>query len=397
MFRFGVARCCCGCVISEDAFGSADSLSGKWSGDVASFTKSAGVITSTTSSKLIYASASHPTGTYYEATISARTKATSGTDNTRLIGYYEDASNYVFIEVTHGATLTMKLWQRKAGTNTQLGTTRTLSGKTTGDYVLLRLCIYGGTAYAEALTSSGSITTSGALNTSVPFYYGRYAGVGTGSLSGTATFDDFSFAKNRSLRGDCPQCNACDSELFEDSFTSETFGWSDYSSTWYLSGGRMQAYATGAHDQDNIRCMIRPTIAIGTVIEGSVYTWDQSGGLGGAAAQSGLWINTTSLTGQVALYATWNLGEYRRRIGTSVTSVPSSPTPANGDKLGIRLTCDQVSPQRWDIEWLVNDAVVDTASDQTITVLDPFYFGLFFGAAAFPVLVEFDDLTLSAV
>lgn len=392
MFRFGVARCCCGCVISEDAFGSADALSGKWSGDVSSFSKSSGVITSTTSSKLIYASASHPTGSYYEATISARTKATSGTDNTRLIGYYEDASNYVFIEVTHGATLTMKLWQRKAGTNTQLGTTRTLSGKATGDYVLLRLCIYGNTAYAEALTTSGSVTTSGGLNTSVPFYYGRYAGVGTGSLSGTAAFDDFSFAKNRSLRGDCPQCDACDTELFEDSFTSETFGWSDSYSTWTLSGGRMQAVNNGS----NIRCMVRPTIAVGTVIEGSCYIWDQSGGGGGAASTTNMLINSTSLTGQVAIGAAWPLSIYRRRIGATLTDVPSSPTPANGDKIGIRMTCDQVSPQRWDIEWLVNDSVVDSANDQTITVLDPFYFGMSCTVAAFPLLVEFDDFTISA-
>jgi hypothetical protein len=365
---------CCGCTIGEDAFGSADALSDSWTGDTGSFTKAAGEVTTTTASKMIrHTGENFAVG--YEFTVRVRLKGSNAADKVRLIGMYYDASNYLFIEIATAATATMKLYQRYAGTDTQLGSTRTLTGKTTGDWISVKLCMYNDTAYAEAVAVGATLVTSGAIVTGAPQNRGGFAGLATDSMSGTATFDDFLHEKNRNTDATCPQCDACDTLDYSDSFTVEEFGWSDAYFRFTLDGGKMKASVNTSTNQ-NLRCMVRPTLSVGTVIENSVLIYDTDTG---GSTDLGIVLNST-LGGIDAntmyLEADWTAANDNFFYGIGGASATIAQAPADGDKLTIRATCDQVSPQRWDVEFLINDVVKATQSNQSITVANPFYHGL---------------------
>lgn len=393
--RWGLARCCCGCVLGADAFESGDALSAKWTGDTSDFTKSSGIITATAAAKMIRHVAANANGTDKEFTVKARMKGSNASDVTRLIGHYYDASSYVFAELAHAATPTLKLYQRKGGTNTQIGFTRNISGKTTGDWILARLCVYNDTGYAEALTTSGSTVASGALVTTPPWYAGGYAGLATSSMAGTASFDDFEFAQNRNSKAGCPQCDACDSGEFADAFSIEEFGWSQPYSLFGIAGGRMTP--TSQFQLSNYRCAVRPALSIGAVVEQSVSCWYNSGGVGYASA--GIYLNTTpggpnSSTLRLVGVPAFGGGTYQRVVGSTLTTI--SQVPVDGDTLTIRATLSQVSPQKWDVEWLINGVVKDSQAGVSVTFTDPFYHSLQWaptgGAVVYP---DFDDYSLT--
>ena len=391
--KMGIGKCCCGCTIAEDAFESGDALTVAWTGDTSDFTKSGGVVTTTTASKMIRHSTEN-TATNYEFTLKAKVKGSNAADKVRLVGSYYDDSNYVFIEIATAATTTMKLYQRKAGTNTQLGSTRTITGKTTGDWITVRLCVYSDTAYAEALTTSGSTVTSGALSTGAPYNRGGFAGFATDSLSGTALFDDFLWQKNRNTDATCPQCDACDSVAFSDAFSVEEFGWSDAYFRFTLSGGEMIATVNTATNE-NARCMIRPTLAIGTVIEQSVLVYDTDTGGG---TTTSIKLNTTlggSGASTIRWTARWRAGDFQYVIGIGAASTIAT-APVDGDKLTIRSTMTQVSPQIWTVEWLLNDVVQATTTGSTLTMASPFYHGVHFTITAAGGKARWDSYEISA-
>lgn len=394
--KLGIGKCCCGCTIAEDAYESVDAISVAWTGDTGDFTKSGGQVTTTSANKMIRHSSANPDADY-EFTLRCKLKGSNAADKVRLVGSWYDADNYIYIEIATAATTTMKLYQRKAATDTQIGVTRTITGKTTGDWILVRMCVYNDSAYAEALTTSGSTVTSGAISTGAPYNRGAYAGVATDSLSGTATFDDFLFEKNRDDDAACPQCNACDNQGFSDAFSDAEFGWSDAYVKYTLNAGRMRASDNGF--PQNYRCSVRPTLSVGSVLEvtATVYGPNPIAGYAGV----GVMLNTSpggfGLTSVLLLAEFTAAPKFSKDIGNGFTMDSLGGTPADGDTLTIRATCTQASPQLWDVDWIVNGSTLGTDTGLSLAIPDPFYYGIWLsmGAGA-GHYVEWDDFEMSA-
>lgn len=316
----------------------------------------------------------------------ARVSGSDTSDAVRLLGLYEDTDNYVFMEVYTTDPATYKLYQRKGGTDSQIGFTQTITGKNHGDTILCKMCMYNNTLYGEALSTGGSVVASGALDTSPAFYYGRYEGLATGSMTGTATFDDFSAQVNRNSRSTCDQCNACDSGSFADTFSADSFGWDNAYTSYVISGGRMVYAAGGSGLTNNNRCHVLPTLAVGTKIALSVAVWDTTN-----TATVGIRMNYTSAD-EFRLFARPPFGNYSYNAGATTGTI--AVTPANGDVLAIEATCSQVSPQKWDVAWKINGTTEATASALSLTILDPFYYGITNTPSAFPTQQEWDDFAL---
>lgn len=180
---------CDSCTISH----SPDSVvSGSWSGagtSSLSTSSSAGVVVTTGQAKV--------TATAIQA--SATITPTNVTEGGRVILGYIDANNYHFVELRKGSTDgDLRIFQRSGGVDTQLGTTTTVTGYTSGSKKLCA-CYYNGTLFAivGAFVASAAATITAASSK---------AGVGTGSLTASVTFDNFVFEHHYIDDPTCPSC-----------------------------------------------------------------------------------------------------------------------------------------------------------------------------------------------
>lgn len=195
----GIIPCpdCCGCTAFwEDDF-STDQLSTDYTTVSGTWAVGSGVLTTTSSGALIVADATSLSG---HGRVSADGKLSSA-GTYRLIGSYTNSSNYLFVEITiNGASSTLKLWQKVAGADTQLGGTCTFTGATNTFYTTV-LCWNGATAVA-------TLTNGSTVNCAATGSYsgtGSIAGVGA-TPGGTATFDNLTFYPSPSDDSSCPHC-----------------------------------------------------------------------------------------------------------------------------------------------------------------------------------------------
>lgn len=121
---------------------------------------------------------------------------------------YLDADNYVFVELTQGATtLTAKLFQRSGGANTQLGFTALGTNTPGSEFATMP----PGTAFS-VIVCAGDTTTTVSVNgfciagRNADYSRGTLAGVGTGAVAGSVTFDNITFGKVAVDDPTCPQC-----------------------------------------------------------------------------------------------------------------------------------------------------------------------------------------------
>lgn len=191
---------CCGCTAFTDDY-STDQLATAYNTRSGSWSVGSGVLTTTSSGALLRCE-SEVNGRG-RVTVTAKLSTASG--SWRLIGSYADDDNYLFVEFAYtgvGNNYTIKLYDRTAGANTQMG--RTLTGATAaGNNVQLFLCWDG-----DHLAMGGP-STSG-----TEIILGEYSGVGTkagvgASPGATATFDNFTLSRHKADNSTCFSCQPC--------------------------------------------------------------------------------------------------------------------------------------------------------------------------------------------
>lgn len=212
---------CCTCTYFFDQFTRVDnaSLGGNW-------TESAGVwdienYDLKTASSNAFAQCSVE-GDDDEHVVSVASRGMAEGDQARLISskiLTEDS--YWFFEVTWNATtVTMELYQRTLGVDTQRGSTTTIYNIEPGISLALRICFNDSTIAAQYRRDTSDPTSVWITATSyAASVTDSTCGVGSGTVSGEIRFDDFRLEKHGSLYPHCPlcvstaPCSACTDEL----------------------------------------------------------------------------------------------------------------------------------------------------------------------------------------
>lgn len=187
-------RCfCCGpsCPILSDDF-SGSGLGG-WDQEAGSWSESSGYASTSSSSAALISTTPHPNSEANIRVIAGVLVATDG-DIARVILDYADSSNYWFAEVKAGTGAYLKIFQRSGGSNSEQATVDITQA--TGGFFLCASISNG-----NVLSAS---TNRHMLNVNGTFTNDRW-GIGTGTLTGTVSFDSVSAAK---VREGCPSCTS---------------------------------------------------------------------------------------------------------------------------------------------------------------------------------------------
>lgn len=213
--------CCCECEVFADAF-PGSTYGSAWNVRSGTWTVVSGRLrTSSTNAMIICDTAA---GTSGVATVSGAAFPGSGSSY-RLIGAYLDDNNYVYLEVELTVFGYAYLYKVEAGTPTLLDS---LINEGALDTSTLSLCWTGFSVSAQA---GGAVRTlhGTAITT------GTKAGVGSGSIASSVSFDDFSVGKHllqQSNCDECPECNdACADGLPDTIEVTFPGGWSNSAST----------------------------------------------------------------------------------------------------------------------------------------------------------------------
>lgn len=137
-------------------------------------------------------------------------------DELRVIACYQDTDNYVFAQLTYGATIsTLYLYSRSGGVDTELA-----SGAFThasGAALDIKICVKSGVVQVDSKTSAWVRRFTEYTTTAT-----GTAGCGTGSTSNTASFGSFSIQKHSETLTGCPDCKrpctACVDAVTPDAF-----------------------------------------------------------------------------------------------------------------------------------------------------------------------------------
>ncbi len=184
--------CCCGtgCTFFSDDF-AVDDLATNYTSVSGSWSIGSGVLSIASSSAVLTGNTANPnsdSNTKISVTVNI---ATSG-DMARIILDYQNSSNYWFAEVKAGTGAYLRIYQRSGGTNTLMRDCGSFT-LATGTFTFCA-SIYSG----EFRTTVGSYT----VKHSATFTQVGY-GLGTGTLTGTVTFDDLAVTITSA---DCVPC-----------------------------------------------------------------------------------------------------------------------------------------------------------------------------------------------
>lgn len=197
--------CCESCTVFSDGFGT-DNLATDYDQRSGTWTVGSGTLSTTSASALLIANTAIPVS-QTTAHASAAVLCATSSDAGRVVLAYSDDNNYWFAEVQAGATNgTLKLFQRAGGTNTQRGSTQTLTGYSGGDTATVELCIYNGRVTANATFGTAVASVGYTATVTVASTKG---GLGTGSGSSSVTFDQFAISKHKFEDFTCPECFGC--------------------------------------------------------------------------------------------------------------------------------------------------------------------------------------------
>jgi hypothetical protein len=201
---FAVQTCCCGCIYFSDKF-AVDNLATDYTTVSGTWAVGAGKLTTSSGNALLLTNA---TSVSNHGSMGATVTLGVDGDVAIVLVSYLDANNYVFVELTQGATtLTARLYQRSGGSNTQLGFTALGTNTPGSEFATMP----PGTAFS-VIVCAGNTTTTVSVNgfciagRNADYSRGNRAGVGTGSVTGSVTFDNISFLK---VPADDPVCGQC--------------------------------------------------------------------------------------------------------------------------------------------------------------------------------------------
>jgi hypothetical protein len=204
MFLLPNCTCCNSCTIFSDDY-STDRTGTDYTTVAGSFSVGSGVLTCTTSNSVIIeqtAMSGGATGVHSTCTMKFGNTADVG----RLIIGYVDSNTYWFAQLQAGATDgTLKIFQRSGGVNTQQGSTNGVTGLAINTNV--SVCISAAGGYVSAYTTVGS--HQGLKVSGTPTTASSKAGVATGNVTTSVTFDDLVLNKNVIDDITCSNCTGC--------------------------------------------------------------------------------------------------------------------------------------------------------------------------------------------
>ncbi len=190
--------CCCGpgCSFFTDDF-AVDDLATNYTSVSGSWSIGSGVLSIASSNAVLTGNTANPnsdSNTKISITVNI---ATSG-DTARIILDYQNSSNYWFAEVKAGTGAYLRIYQRSGGTNTLMRDCGSFT-RATGTFTFCA-SIYSG----EMRTTVGSYT----VKHSATFTQTGY-GLGTGTLTGTVTFDDLAVTITSADCSPCTDVGGC--------------------------------------------------------------------------------------------------------------------------------------------------------------------------------------------
>jgi hypothetical protein len=200
-----LASCCCptSCDIHADEFDRA-SVGGNWSVSSGTWATDSSLYLKCTADGLIVCNTAHPGG-LTEQWLDFIFKGDTAGDIARGVVAYQDDNNYLWAEVEIGSASVLRLWQRSAGVNTQLGDDRNC----TADAAMwhrLRVCYDGTNLEAHFFRNTGNSSESAALETVSTT--GTKTGLAASSLTTKILFDTFQYEKLQSATNtDCKECS----------------------------------------------------------------------------------------------------------------------------------------------------------------------------------------------
>ena len=195
------AACCCGCTIFSDSF-ITDNLATNYTTISGTWVVGSGRLSATSTGGLLVVNAESASN-HHIHTVTPTLGAVG--DVARVVAGYDDSDNYLFVELTRGAsTTTAQFFQRVAGVDTQIGSDRTFSisaptvtfccGPTKTLIVFSWACGFG--------------TCTCRISSTVALSAGNQVGVGTGGTAVSVSFDNLTLAKHYSDDNTCAECAA---------------------------------------------------------------------------------------------------------------------------------------------------------------------------------------------
>lgn len=213
---------CCGdaCVLFEDIFDRSDNtnLGGDWAELLEDWEISGNKLTVGAADAAVQCQQTFATDTF--ATTALLTSSASG-DQVRLCNQMFDEDNYLAAELEFGAPGALRLIRRASGSDTIVAEFEI--DLTPSTEYLLNFCTAGGQMTATLFTYYGArLTGLQATTTGIGAYY---AGLATGTLTGTATIDSFTI---ETLDPDCQECTPCVSLPLTDDFSALSSNWESF-------------------------------------------------------------------------------------------------------------------------------------------------------------------------
>jgi hypothetical protein len=221
--------CCFECLVTSDTF-AVDNLATDWDIRSGTATVSGGNLNLSAGANLVINNTPAPagaTGVYAGCVF----RCTNTADLARLVILYEDDDNYWYCEAQPAATPTLKLFQRSAGTNTQKGSTVTITGFAINEDWAMELCYDGEKVNCAIIETDlfGTIVNGIVVAENPATAENTQAGVG-GNETGQITFTSFTLQRHLVDSDTCTAClrkypcSLCDTGYFPDMVQVETSG-----------------------------------------------------------------------------------------------------------------------------------------------------------------------------
>jgi hypothetical protein len=185
------------CQFFSDDF-AVDDLATNYTSVSGSWAISSGNLHTASSSAVLTGSTANPNSNANTKVSVTVNIATSG-DIARIILNYQNSSNYWFAELKAGTGAYLRIYQRSGGSNTQKATVSI----TLANGGVLCASILNGTQIVTSILDD--VNAKQSLVADGTFTQTGY-GLGTGTLSGSVTFDSLSVGITSS---DCPACEGC--------------------------------------------------------------------------------------------------------------------------------------------------------------------------------------------
>lgn len=196
-----LTHCCCGCNYFTDNF-STDNLATDYTAISGSWSVSGGKLTTNSSNGFLLVNTTSVSN-YHNYTITPTLAAVG--DTAKVVAGYQDADNYLFAELTRGASnTTARFYKVVAGVQSQVGTDRTLNSSAP---TVSFCCSDNKTLVLFSWTGGFSTITCRIASVST-LSTGNQVGVGTGTVVSGVSFDNLTFARHKVDNPDCADCAA---------------------------------------------------------------------------------------------------------------------------------------------------------------------------------------------